>query len=340
MLVFTMRRQFFSLITISTIFLAIASSALRAQDSNLEQQDRKLKIIFTGASLTGNLFKGITDNPTEFDSQSTYINEAVGSSGIVRDDFFNWPEAIEQNLPVWNADYIIMFIGSNDNQSILSSEDGKRYKPNTEQWQNEYRRRVKLMMQTAQDNNVKLLWVSLPIMKFSRLNQMAFQANKISLQEANNHNAYYLDLWDIFSDEQGRYSRRGPDIQGQIRVLRSSDGVHFNNHGRAKLAFFVREKLEEIIKDTQDNNDELLLLEDENLTELNKQENLEEDYIIADEVSQEIGPVLTLFPAWQPPKVSKVRKSDNTSSRYLLYVQGGVLPYQKGRSDDFFIGFE
>ncbi len=335
-----MLRQFLSLIIIPLYFVVNISSSVNAQESDLEQQDKKLKIILTGASLTGNLYKGITDNPTEFDSQFTYINEAVGSSGIVRDDFFNWPEAIEQNLSVWNADYIIMFVGSNDNQSILSSEDGKRYKPNTEQWQKEYRRRVKLIMQSAQEKNIKLLWVSLPIMKFSRLNQMALQANKISLQESNIHNAYYLDLWDVFSDEQGRYSRRGPDIQGQIRVLRSSDGVHFNNHGRAQLAFFVREKLEEIIKDSQDNNADLLALEDENLTELNQQEVLEEEYIIADELSQEIGPVLTLFPAWQPPKISKAKKSDNTSSRYLLYVQGGVLPYQKGRSDDFFIGFE
>jgi hypothetical protein len=50
----------------------------------------------------------------------------------------------------------------------------------------------------------------------------------------------FVDVWDGFVDEDGRYAQSGPDYEGQIRRLRSGDGVHFTEAGTRKLAHLCR----------------------------------------------------------------------------------------------------
>jgi hypothetical protein len=50
----------------------------------------------------------------------------------------------------------------------------------------------------------------------------------------------YVDIWDGFVDDQGRYAVQGPDFEGQIRRLRTADGVHFTKAGAVKLASYGR----------------------------------------------------------------------------------------------------
>ena len=50
----------------------------------------------------------------------------------------------------------------------------------------------------------------------------------------------YIDVWDGFVDESGRFVVQGPDFEGQIRRLRVGDGVHFTKAGARKLAHYRR----------------------------------------------------------------------------------------------------
>ena len=54
----------------------------------------------------------------------------------------------------------------------------------------------------------------------------------------------YVDIWDGFVDEQGRYSAQGPDYEGQTRRLRTGDGVYFTKFGARKLAHYVEREIE------------------------------------------------------------------------------------------------
>jgi hypothetical protein len=49
--------------------------------------------------------------------------------------------------------------------------------------------------------------------------------NELYRSRAEKAGIVYVDIWDGFVDESGRYSPDGPDFEGQIRRLRSSDGV-------------------------------------------------------------------------------------------------------------------
>jgi len=53
----------------------------------------------------------------------------------------------------------------------------------------------------------------------------------------------FVDVWDGFIDEAGRFTLQGPDLEGQIRRLRAGDGVHFTRFGARKLAHYVEREV-------------------------------------------------------------------------------------------------
>jgi len=67
--------------------------------------------------------------------------------------------------------------------------------------------------------------------------------NELYRQEAEKVHVSYVDIWDGFVDEEGRYSPQGPDFEGQIRRLRSGDGVYFTRFGARKLASYVEREI-------------------------------------------------------------------------------------------------
>src|SRR6202023_1176301 len=54
----------------------------------------------------------------------------------------------------------------------------------------------------------------------------------------------YIDTWDGFVDEAGRFVTQGPDFEGQTRRLRAGDGVHFTEAGARKLAHYVEREIQ------------------------------------------------------------------------------------------------
>ena len=60
----------------------------------------------------------------------------------------------------------------------------------------------------------------------------------------------YVDVWDGFVDESGRFAVQGPDFEGQIRRLRSGDGIHFTKAGAIKLAHYVERDLRRALSRT------------------------------------------------------------------------------------------
>jgi hypothetical protein len=57
----------------------------------------------------------------------------------------------------------------------------------------------------------------------------------------------FVDLWDGFVKENGRYTSFGPDYAGQTRRLRTADGVYFTKPGARKLAFYVEREISRVI---------------------------------------------------------------------------------------------
>ena len=67
--------------------------------------------------------------------------------------------------------------------------------------------------------------------------------NDLFREKAFINGAKFVDTWNGFTDESGRYSAYGPDMAGQVKRLRADDGVHFTARGYLKLAHFVEKDL-------------------------------------------------------------------------------------------------
>jgi hypothetical protein len=57
----------------------------------------------------------------------------------------------------------------------------------------------------------------------------------------------YVDVWDGFVNEAGRYSAYGPDVEGQVRRLRTSEGVYMTKFGARKLAHYVEREISRVM---------------------------------------------------------------------------------------------
>src|SRR6202020_387509 len=57
----------------------------------------------------------------------------------------------------------------------------------------------------------------------------------------------YVDVWDGFVEEAGRFLQQGPDFEGQIRRLRSYDGVYFTKAGARKLAHYAEREITRLL---------------------------------------------------------------------------------------------
>jgi uncharacterized protein len=113
----------------------------------------------------------------------------------------------------------------------------------SEEWETIYSRRIDDTIAALKSRGVPVIWVGLPPLRGPRSASDAAYLNELYRARAERTGVKYVDVWDGFVDEAGRYSNYGPDYEGQVRRLRSSDGVFFTKAGAIKLARYVEQEL-------------------------------------------------------------------------------------------------
>ena len=116
---------------------------------------------------------------------------------------------------------------------------GGSYDFHTDQWATLYGKRVDEMIAALKTKGVPILWVGLPAIRGTKSTSDLSYLDELYREHAEKAGIDYVDIWDGFVDDQGRFALQGPDFEGQTRRLRSSDGVHFTKAGAVKLASYV-----------------------------------------------------------------------------------------------------
>jgi uncharacterized protein len=114
-------------------------------------------------------------------------------------------------------------------------------------WAQLYGKRVDEMIAALKAKGVPVLWVGVPAVRGPRSTADMGYLDDLYHAEADKAGIRFVDIWDGFVDENGRYSVQGPDFEGQIRRLRSGDGVHFTKYGALKLAHLVDQDLSRVL---------------------------------------------------------------------------------------------
>jgi uncharacterized protein len=97
---------------------------------------------------------------------------------------------------------------------------------------------------------VPVFWVGLPPVFGPRSTADMQYLNDLVRSHAEKAGITYIDVWDGFIDEQGRFALQGPDYEGQIRRLRTPDGIFFTPAGARKLAHYVEREIQRALTPT------------------------------------------------------------------------------------------
>jgi uncharacterized protein len=120
---------------------------------------------------------------------------------------------------------------------------GVSYEFHTDQWATLYAKRIDDMIAALKSKGVPIVWVGLPAIRGPKSTSDMSYLDELYRERAEKAGIVYVDIWDGFVDDQGRYAVQGPDFEGQTRRLRTADGLYFTKAGAVKLASYVDREL-------------------------------------------------------------------------------------------------
>jgi len=298
--------------------------ALEIQPKNPDA--RKVLVVgdFVGSGLAWGLDQAFAEEP-----RLSVIDRSDGSSGFVRDDYFDWAGRISELLDAEKPDMIVVEMGANDRQQIKTA-DG-RLSPGSDEWRKAYQQRVERFLLALKVYGKPVYWVGAPPLRSPEASADMAQLNQLFKARSDAVGAHFIDVWDGFADESGKFIARGPDVDGQMRNLRLSDGINFSKAGKRKLAFFVE-------RDIRQNSG--LGLPMSSITPTNPNAATE---IGPDGKERQVGPVVSLTDPDPGAASAKLAGAANQagpgpaadSLQYKLTVRGQAPAAQPGRVDDF-----
>ncbi len=121
------------------------------------------------------------------------------------------------------------------------------YEFRDERWIELYGKKIEELANILKSKGVPVLWVGLPAVRGPKGTADTLFLDSLYREGAAKAGITYVDVWDGFVDEGGRFLQKGPDFEGQIRQLRSSDGVYFTKAGARKLAHYVEREITRVL---------------------------------------------------------------------------------------------
>jgi uncharacterized protein len=121
------------------------------------------------------------------------------------------------------------------------------YEFREERWVELYTRKIDEMIGVLKSRGVPVLWVGLPALRGAKATADMLFLDSLYREAAAKAGITYVDVWDGFVDEAGRFMQQGPDFEGQIRRLRSYDGVYFTKPGARKLAHYAEREITRLL---------------------------------------------------------------------------------------------
>ncbi|MHA1548239.1 MAG: SGNH/GDSL hydrolase family protein, partial [Alphaproteobacteria bacterium] len=231
---------------------------------------------------------------------------------------------------------VVVAIGSNDRQQI--KQDGKRHAPLSSGWEAAYEGRIEGIADTLKVFGRPFFWVGAPPMRGRSASRDMAYFNGLYKPRIVETGGYFIDIWNGFTNEDGRFVSSGPDVEGNLRALRNKDGINFSRAGRLKLAFYVEREMKRQIGFTTGAKSVLLLSSPTSQIEIGP-----------DGEKRLVGPVVSLVGPRPGARDALVgdregedgasapvpEQPDDRSPHYLLVIEGASLPLVPGRADDY-----
>jgi hypothetical protein len=196
--------------------------------------DAKLRVAVVGDSLSQGLGPAIAQF---FDPDvSRVLSLGRQSTGLARQDYFNWQAAMRQLEEEFRPDVVFIQLGSNDNQAQIAP-DGNEVEVGSVAWVSAYRERVEAFLHEATSNGTHVVWVGIPVVAEHQRWEFYRRVNAIyRAAAASDPLATYVDAWDLFENREGGYAAYLRNERGVLQEMRAPDGLHMTPSGYDFLA--------------------------------------------------------------------------------------------------------
>jgi hypothetical protein len=154
--------------------------------------------------------------------------EATIGSGFANPGKFDWPAFFERDAARGARRAVVLSIGANDFNAIRLN--GKRHDFGSDEWDAEYRARLRRLIAAARTGRTVLVIVSPPPMRDDNLERAVVHVSKIARDESVRNGAVHCDTSRALTPD-GRWAERDGKVQ-----IRLSDGVHFAPEGAGRFA--------------------------------------------------------------------------------------------------------
>ncbi len=202
----------------------------------IEKTEGATRLAVFGDSLAIDLAKAFQRAFAE-DPNLSILGKGVGSSGFVRDDFYDWDASLAEEILADSFDVAVVIIGINDKQAL----GGER--PLSDGWKTLYLERLNSFLGQLREANKPVIWIGLPPMRASSYSAAVSEISSLHRLASVAAGIEFVDIYERFVDENGRYSSRGPNLNGEDSLMRKNDGIHFSSAGSDKVVFFARQSL-------------------------------------------------------------------------------------------------
>lgn len=206
----------------------------------VEKAPEARTVLVVGDFMAGGLAEGLDEMFAE-NTGIRVVDRSKGSSGFVRDDFYDWPKEIGPLLESEKPAAVVVMMGSNDRQQMRVGD--QREAPRSAVWTMAYEARTGAFGKAIAAAKVPFLWVGVPAFKASRMTADMLAFNDIYKAAAEGGGGEFVDIWDGFVDENGAFVSTGPDVSGQPVRLRTDDGINLTRAGKRKVAFYTEKPL-------------------------------------------------------------------------------------------------
>jgi hypothetical protein len=166
-------------------------------------------------------------------------------TGLTRADKYDWTEEAKKILANFQPELVLVSLGLNDRQAIVSSTK-ERTEYNTPEWTARYREAATTFIRTAGAAPAGLLWVGLPSMRDPVAQSDAQEKNRIfsdAVQAVHDPRIEYIEPWRLTGSGEEAFQAYGPDASGSRIQVRASDGVHFTTAGYDMVAAYLLPKI-------------------------------------------------------------------------------------------------
>jgi hypothetical protein len=155
--------------------------------------------------------------------------EFRSATGLVREDYFDWFAFFAEILDEIKPQLVVMSLGANDTQDIVTLENEKRKRSfiNTPEWNAQYALKLERLISIAAERKVRIFWIGLPIMRNEAYDKKVHNLNMVVEEVcAQSPDCDYFSSYELLTDSEGKFTAYVTLPDKTHERVRAKDSIH------------------------------------------------------------------------------------------------------------------